>query len=59
LKSFTLYVDDREVYPKDIADALETDLQPLAAVGFITRLSKYDTDRANNPQPPQRPREQG
>jgi hypothetical protein len=59
LKSFTLYVDDREVYPKDIADALEADLQPLAAVGFITRLSKYDTNPANNPQPPQRPREQG
>jgi hypothetical protein len=59
LKSFTLYVDDREVYPKDIADALETNLQPLAAVGFITRLSKYDTNPANNPQPPQGPREQG
>jgi hypothetical protein len=59
LKSFTLYVDGREVYPKDIADALETDLQPLAAGGSITRLSKYDTNPANNPQPPQRPSEQG
>jgi hypothetical protein len=59
LKSFTLYVDDQEVYPKDIADALETDLQPLAAVGFITRLSKYDTNPGNNPQPPRRPRGQG
>ena len=52
LKSFTLYVDDREVYAKEIADALETDLQPLATSGLITRISKYDTNPANNPQPP-------
>ena len=52
LKSFTLYVDDREVYAKDIADALEADLQPLTTSGLITRISKYDTNPANNPQPP-------
>jgi hypothetical protein len=57
LRSFTLYVDDQEVYGKDVADALEADLQPLAAGGHITRVSKYDTNPANNPQPPQRPRE--
>jgi hypothetical protein len=57
LKSFTLYVDDREVYAKDIADALEADLQPLTTSGLITRISKYDTNPANNPQPPQRPGE--
>jgi hypothetical protein len=57
LKSFTLYVDDREVYAKEIADALEADLQPLATSGLITRISKYDTNPANNPQPPERPRE--
>jgi hypothetical protein len=56
LKSFTLYVEGREVYPKEIADALETDLQPLAASGLITRISKYDTNPANNPQPPERSR---
>jgi hypothetical protein len=55
LKSFTLYVDDQEVYPKDIADALETNLQPLVARGLIARISKYDTNPANNPQPPDRP----
>ena len=59
LKSFTLYVDDREVYAKEIADALEADLQPLATSGLITRISKYDTNPANNPQPPQRSRERG
>jgi hypothetical protein len=57
LKSFTLYVDDREVYAKEIADALETDLEPLATSGLITRISKFDTNPANNPQPPQGSRE--
>lgn len=51
LKSFTLYVDDREVYTKEIADGLEADLQPFAASGLITRISKYDTNPENNPQP--------
>jgi hypothetical protein len=50
-KSFTLYVNDREVYAKEIADGLETDLQPFAASGLITRISKYDTNPENNPQP--------
>jgi hypothetical protein len=59
LKSFTHYVDDREVYAKEIADALEADLQALASSGVIKRISKYDTDPANNPQPPQRLRERG
>jgi hypothetical protein len=53
LKSFTLYVDGREVYAKTIADGLEADLQPFAASGLITRISKYDTNPENNPQPPQ------
>jgi hypothetical protein len=57
LKSFTLYVDGHEVYAKEIADALVADLQPLARSGLITRLSKYDTNPANNPQPPKRPRD--
>lgn len=54
LKSFALYVEDREVYAKEIADSLEADLQPFAASGLITRLSSYDTNPANNPQPPRR-----
>jgi hypothetical protein len=52
-------VDDREVYAKEIADALEADLQPLANTGLIARISKYDTNPANNPQPPERSRELG
>ena len=54
LKSFTLYVRGREVYSKEEADALEADLRPLVGGHLITRLSKYDTNPANNPQPPAR-----
>ena len=39
-RSFTVYVDEREVYAKEFADALEADLQPLATSGLITRISK-------------------
>jgi hypothetical protein len=52
LKSFTLYVDGNEVYAKPLTDAIEADLQPLVGSTLITRLSKYDTNPANNPQAP-------
>jgi hypothetical protein len=52
VKSFTLHVDGHEVYAKDLADALEADLQPLVGGGLITKLSKHDTNPANNPQAP-------
>jgi hypothetical protein len=52
LRSFTLYVDGDEVYAKPLADALESDLQPLVDGKLITRLSKHDTNPSNNPQPP-------
>ena len=52
LKSFTLYVDGKEVYAKPLADAIEADLQPLVGGTLITRISKYDTNPANNPQAP-------
>ncbi|VTZ25454.1 conserved hypothetical protein [Methylocella tundrae] len=52
IKSFTLYVDGKEVYAKEIADALETDLQPLVGGALVTRLSKHDTNPASNPQAP-------
>ncbi|ATQ66928.1 MULTISPECIES: hypothetical protein [Methylosinus] len=50
-RSFSLYVDGREVYPKAAADALEADLSPLVG-GLVTKLAKYDSNPANNPQPP-------
>ena len=54
LKSFTLYVNGDEVYAKGIADALESELQPMIASGLITRISKHSTNPAENPQPPPR-----
>jgi hypothetical protein len=54
LKSFTIYAGGEEVYAKEIADAIEADLQPLMRSGLIVRISKYDTNPANNPQPPER-----
>jgi hypothetical protein len=54
LKAFTIYVDGNEVYAKETADALEAELQPLVGGALITRLSKHDTNPANNPQAPER-----
>ena len=54
IKSFTLYVDGDEVYAKRKADALESDLQPLVGGKLVARMSKHDTNPANNPQPPAR-----
>lgn len=56
LKSFTLYLDGEQVYAKDRADALEAELRPLLASGLIAKLAKYDTNPANNPQPPRQDR---
>jgi hypothetical protein len=54
IKSFALYVDGNEVYAKEIADAIETDLQPMVGSELITRMSKHSTNPAENPQPPRR-----
>lgn len=52
LESFTVYVGGAEVYPKDAADALEADLQPLVGGTLIKRMTKHDTNPARNPQAP-------
>ena len=52
VKSFTLYVGGDEVYARDKADALEADLRPLVGGDIVTKLTKHDTNPANNPQPP-------
>ena len=54
LKSFTLYVDGQQIYAKAAADALEADLQPLVGGDLVAKLAKYDSNPANNPQPPAR-----
>jgi hypothetical protein len=52
LRSFTVYVNDADVYAADIADALQAGLSALADTSGIERVSRFDTNPANNPQPP-------
>jgi hypothetical protein len=54
LKSFTVYVGDEQVYGKDIADKLHTRLSALTGKAGIESVSRFDTNPANNPQPPAR-----
>jgi len=51
-KIVTFYVKGEEVYPRALAEALEADLQPLVGGGLVEKLNKYDSNPANNPQPP-------
>ena len=52
IKSFTLYVEDDEVYDGAKADALEAELRPLVGGEIVNHMTKHDTNPANNPQPP-------
>jgi len=54
LRSFTLYVDGEEVYSKERADPLQAELDTLVGDGAIQSVVKFDTNPANNPQPPAR-----
>jgi hypothetical protein len=48
LKSFTVYVDGREVCEREIADGIEADLQPLASGSLIARISKPVAGMSDN-----------
>jgi hypothetical protein len=48
MKAFALHVSGREVYPKETTDALEAALRPHVGGGLVTRLSRHDTNPANN-----------
>ena len=50
--SYTIYVNNEEVYSKEEADNLEKDLKLIIDKVSILRISKHDTNPANNPQPP-------
>nr|WP_222858449.1 hypothetical protein [Paraburkholderia phenoliruptrix] len=54
LRSFTVYVKGEQIYEKQVADAMETELSELVNEHGIQAVSKFDTNPANNPQPPQR-----
>ena len=50
--SYTIYVNNEEVYSKEEADNLEKDLKLIIDKVSILRISKHDTNPDNNPQPP-------
>jgi hypothetical protein len=60
LRSFTVYVNGEQIYDEQTADEMETEILALcsgsgASGGIksgIERVSKFDTNLANNPQPP-------
>jgi hypothetical protein len=54
LKSFTVYVRGEEVYGEETADWLHARLSALAGKVGIESVSRFDTNPANNPQPPRR-----
>ena len=47
-KAFALRVSGQEVYAKEVADALEADLQPIVGGDAVERMSRHDTNPANN-----------
>lgn len=57
LASFTFYVGGQEVYPKAEADPLIADIEPLVGGPIISDMKVYDTNPANNPQPPSNKKE--
>jgi hypothetical protein len=54
LRSFTVYVGGEPVYERDVADQLRAQLSALVGKEGIERVLQFDTNPANNPQPPAR-----
>ncbi|MEM5317429.1 hypothetical protein [Paraburkholderia sp. JHI869] len=54
LKSFAVYVRGEEVYDRQTADSLYAQLSALAEQVLIESVNRFDTNPANNPQPPAR-----
>jgi hypothetical protein len=48
MRAFAVHASGREVYPEETADALEAALRPLVGGGLVERLSRHDTNPANN-----------
>jgi hypothetical protein len=51
-KAFSIHVGGAEIYGKEAADAIEAEIQPLVGGPLVTRLTKHDSNPANNPQAP-------
>ncbi|MEX3846720.1 hypothetical protein [Paraburkholderia sp. BR10882] len=54
LKSFAIYVGGEAVYDRESADGLYARLSALADQLGIESVNRFDTNPANNPQPPAR-----
>src|SRR4051794_11946265 len=54
LGAFAIHVAGDVAYDKATAEALEADLQPLVQAGLIARVSKQDSNPANNIPVPER-----
>lgn len=54
LRSLTVYVNGKQIYGKEIADSMESELLQLVSDEGIQRVSRFDTNPANSPQPPAR-----
>ena len=53
LKSFTVYVNGEQLYEKKTADYLEIEFKKLNEKKIL-KISKYNSDPKNNPQPPKK-----
>lgn len=52
---YTIYADGgKETYSKEVADAVEADLNTLVGQGIVAEVKKFDTNPRNNPQAPSR-----
>ena len=52
LKSFAVYVGGEAVYDRETADWLHARFSALAGNAGIESVTRFDTNPANNPQPP-------
>ncbi len=48
IRSFAIRVRGEEVYPAEVADRLQSDLQPLVGGALVQTMSRHDTNPANN-----------
>lgn len=54
LRAFTIYVNGDEVYDEAVTERLHAGLVALVGEAGIEKVSRFDTNPANNPQPPKR-----
>ena len=53
LKSFTVYIEQSQLYEKKKADKIESEIK-LLNIKKILKINKYNSDPKNNPQPPKK-----